>query len=114
MKHLVERGLLEVRSSNYTLYTDMSRRVMNIVRKRAPQIEIYSVDECFINLEGITNPESFGRSLAEEVYRCTGIPVSVGIAPSKTLAKLASRFAKKFPGYRSCCLIDTEVKRLKA
>lgn len=114
VKHLVERGLLEVRSSNYTLYTDMSRRVMNIVRKRAPQIEIYSVDECFINLEGITNPESFGRSLAEEVYRCTGIPVSVGIAPSKTLAKLASRFAKKFPGYRSCCLIDTEVKRLKA
>lgn len=111
---LVETGKLQVRSGNLTLYGDMSKRVMSIVRKRVPLIEIYSIDECFMDLSGIEHVEDFGRHLSALVERWTGIPVSVGIAPSKTLAKMASRFAKKYRGYQGCCVIDSEDKRIKA
>lgn len=114
VRHLVEAGKLHVRSGNLVLYGDMSRRVMSLVRKQVPRIEVYSIDECFMDLDGIEQPEAFGRELSRRVEKWTGIPVSIGIAPTKTLAKLASRFAKKYKGYQGCCLIDTNEKRLKA
>ena len=110
----VDTGELMVRSGNLTLYSDMSRRVMSVIRRFMPQIEIYSIDECFLELEGVKDKEKFGRELARTVKQWTGIPVSVGIAPTKTLAKVASKFAKKYAGYKSCCVIDTNEKREKA
>ncbi len=114
LRRLVEEGKLQVRSGNMALYGDMSRRVMSVIRRFVPRIEVYSVDECFLDLDGIAAPEELGRQLAATVQRWTGIPVSVGLAPTKTLAKVASRFAKRYPGYRGCCLIDTDAKRVKA
>lgn len=114
LRRLVEEGKLQVRSGNMALYGDMSRRVMSVIRRFVPRIEVYSVDECFLDLDGVAAPEELGRQLAATVQRWTGIPVSVGLAPTKTLAKVASRFAKRYPGYRGCCLIDTDAKRVKA
>ena len=114
VRSLVDRGELLVRSGNMTLYRDMSKRVMSVIRRFMPNIEIYSVDECFLELEGVDDKEKFGRTLVRTVKQWTGIPVSVGIAPTKTLAKVASHFAKKYAGYRGCCIIDTNEKREKA
>ena len=114
LRRLVEEGKLQVRSGNMALYGDMSSRVMSVIRRFVPRIEVYSVDECFLDLDGVAAPEELGRRLAATVQRWTGIPVSVGLAPTKTLAKVASRFAKRYPGYRGCCLIDTDAKRVKA
>lgn len=114
LRRLAEEGTLQVRSGNMVLYGDMSRRVMSVISRFVPRIEVYSIDECFLDLDGIAAPEELGRRLAAVVQRWTGIPVSVGIAPTKTLAKVASRFAKRYPGYRGCCLIDTDEKRVKA
>ena len=114
VRSLVDRGDLLVRSGNMTLYRDMSKRVMSVVRRFMPNIEIYSVDECFLELEGVEDKEEFGRKLVRTVKQWTGIPVSVGIAPTKTLAKVASHFAKKYAGYKGCCIIDTNEKREKA
>ena len=114
VKGLVESGQLNALSSNYALYGDMSRRVMSVIRRHVPQMEQYSIDECFIVLPESEDDAAFGRHLSQIVERWTGIPVSIGVAPTKTLAKLASRFAKKHKGYRGCCLIDTPEKRRRA
>ena len=114
VRHLVESGQLHVCSGNLTLYGDMSRRVMSIVRRSVPRIEVYSIDECFMDLDGIQDVQRFGQELSAKVEKWTGIPVSVGVAPTKTLAKMGSKFAKKYAGYKGCCLIDTEERRLKA
>ena len=114
VRHWVDSGQLHVRSGNLTLYGDMSRRVMSIVRQSVPRVEVYSIDECFMDLDGIRDVERFGRELSAKVERWTGIPVSVGVAGTKTLAKMASKFAKKYSGYHGCCVIDSEEKRLKA
>ena len=116
LRHLVDRGGLQVRSSNYTLYGDMSARVMGILREEDPALEVYSIDEAFLHLDG-DDParwRALARSLVTKIRRWTGIPVSIGIAPTKTLAKMAARFAKRYPGYRGVCLIDTDEKRRKA
>lgn len=116
VKHYVENGSLEVRSSNYALYGDLSNRVMSILAEAVPQIEIYSIDEAYLHLDGI-RPEMIPqlcRSLVEKIRRWVGIPVSIGVAPTKTLAKIASHFAKTYKGYKGVCMIDTEAKRLKA
>ncbi len=85
-----------VRSSNYTLYGDMSSRVMSVLSRFTPDIEIYSIDEAFLGLQGFgARLESHARALRAAVLQWTGIPVSVGIAPTKTLAKLANHAAKK-------------------
>jgi DNA polymerase V len=85
-----------VRSSNYTLYGDMSARVMNVLRNLTPHLEVYSIDEAFLSLSGFENRlEEHARELRRTVMQWTGIPVSVGIAPTKILAKVANRFAKK-------------------
>ncbi|HTW53386.1 MAG TPA: Y-family DNA polymerase [Stellaceae bacterium] len=85
-----------VRSSNYTLYGDMSSRVMSVLSTFTPDLEIYSIDEAFLGLSGLgLRLESHARALRAAVLRWTGIPVSVGIAPTKTLAKVANHAAKK-------------------
>lgn len=84
-----------VRSSNYTLYGDISGRVTTILRNFTPHLEIYSIDEAFLAFDGFRNIEEHGRHLRQTVLKWTGIPVSVGIGPTKTLAKVANRIAKK-------------------
>lgn len=104
-------------SSNYRLYGDMSARVVSILRSEAPEIIQYSIDEAFMNLSGMeaaVDLKAWGEQLAAKVRRWTGIPVSIGIAPTKTLAKVASRFAKRYPGYRKCCLIGSDEQRVAA
>ena len=91
-----------VRSSNYALYGDMSARVAEILRRFTPSLEIYSIDEAFLDLDGFgARLDGHARDLRATVLQWTGIPVSVGIAPTKTLAKLANRFAKKNLGRQS-------------
>lgn len=114
IKQEVREQGVAVFSSNYTLYGDMSSRVMSILSEIAPEIEIYSIDEAFINLKGIMNLQSLGAAIVNRVIRGTGIPVSLGIAPTKTLAKVANKFAKKYPAYHRLCIIDTDEKRIKA
>lgn len=100
---------------NHRLYGDMSRRVMATLNSIADDIEISSVDEAFISLDSIEeNLTEYGRTLVKKVKRDVGIPVSVGIAPNRTLAKVAARFAKKYPGYKGACVIDSEEKARKA
>lgn len=116
VRHLVDKGQLYACSSNYALYGDLSNRVMSILADAVPKIEIYSIDEAFLHLDGIPEEQVPGlcRDLVDKVRRWVGVPVSVGVAPTKTLAKIASHFAKKYKGYRGVCMMDTEAKRLKA
>ncbi len=95
VKDIVEKEKVIVFSSNYTLYADMSRRVMNIISEFAPSIEVYSIDEAFIDLTGIKlNYEDYAKSLRATILKYTGIPVSIGIGSTKTLSKVANHIAK--------------------
>ena len=114
IKDLVSSHEVAVFSSNYTLYGDMSGRVMSILAGLAPEIEVYSIDEAFINLDGIQDIQLLGTDIVNKVTRGTGIPVSLGMAPTKTLTKVANKFAKKYSAYNRLCIIDTEEKRIKA
>lgn len=88
-----------IRSSNYALYGDMSHRVMSILRQLSPGVEVYSIDEAFIDLSGLADrEEEVARHLRATILQWTGLPVSIGIAPTKTLAKVANRAAKKDAG----------------
>lgn len=98
-------------SSNYALYGDMSRRVMEALEEFSPELEIYSIDEAFLGLNGFRQRdlEDYGRHIREKVRKWTGIPVSIGISRSKTLAKIANHFAKRHRGYGgSLVLLDDE------
>ena len=110
IKDLIEKHDIAVFSSNYTLYGDMSHRVMSIISGFIPDMEIYSIDEAFLHFNGFEkiNLQEFGHAITGTVSRSTGIPVSLGIAPTKTLAKAANRLAKKYSGFKNGCLIDTE------
>lgn len=91
LRELVERHGLIACSSNYALYADLSGRVMRTLRTMAPRIEVYSIDEGFLDLQGVQGDlEALGRLMRARVLREVGIPVGVGIAPTKTLAKLAN------------------------
>ena len=90
-----ERRGIKVFSSNYELYGDMSRRVTSVLRRFAPEMEVYSIDESFLNLDGSTDPLALAHEMREVVGRWTGIPISVGLGSTKTLAKVANRLAKK-------------------
>jgi DNA polymerase V len=94
-----------VYSSNYNLYGDMSDRVMTTIKKYANEVEVYSIDECFVDFSNITDEELEDRLhlIRNEVKRLTGIPVSIGVGPNKTLAKLTSHIAKKQPSYDGIC-----------
>ena len=107
---------VQVFSSNYPLYGDMSSRVMSILGQYSPNLEVYSIDEAFLQFKGfdLFNLEAEGRRMRKQVRRWTGIPVSVGMGPSKALAKIANKIAKKYDtktGGVYC--IDTEDKRVK-
>lgn len=104
-------------SSNYALYGDMSARVMNLLATMAPEIEIYSIDEAFLKFEGCDylDLQKHGLQMVETVIRSTGIPISIGIANTKALSKVANKIAKKFPKETGgSYLIDNEEKRIKA
>lgn len=103
-------------SSNYTLYGDMSARIMAILRESVPDVIQYSIDEAFLDLRGMEHMDlkSWGEALCRKVLKCTGMPVSLGIAPTKTLAKMASKYAKKYPAYNKCCVIGNDEQREKA
>lgn len=108
---------VQVFSANFRLYGDMSNRVMTILSEYSPEVEVYSIDEIFLKLEGFTHfhLKEYGQEMKEKVTRSTGIPISVGIGPSKALAKVANRVAKKFPAQTSGVhVMDTEQLRIKA
>jgi DNA polymerase V len=104
-----------VRSSNYTLYGDMSARVMEVLSHFTPLLEVYSIDEAFLGLEGFESRlESHAQALRAKTQQWTGIPVSVGIGPTKTLAKVANRTAKKSPSCNGLCILMEQEAQSKA
>ncbi len=108
---------VQVFSANFALYGDMSNRVMNILADYSPEMEIYSIDEAFLKLTGFDffNLQEYGNTIHNKVTKWTGIPISIGIAPTKALAKVANRIAKKFPQKtNSVYIIDNEEKKIKA
>lgn len=116
-KKTFEQHNINVFSSNYALYGDMSNRVMNLLREFTPDIEIYSIDEAFLQFNGFDKFDlhDIGFQMKKRVTQGTGIPISIGFAPSKALAKVANRIAKKFDKQTNGVhLIDTEEKRIKA
>jgi DNA polymerase V len=116
-KELFEQYKIHVFSSNYALYGDMSHRVMNLLKTYSPDIEIYSIDEAFLQFKGFDYIElqTYCEAIKRRIEKGTGIPISIGIAPTKALSKVANRIAKKFPEKTGgVYIIDTEEKRIKA
>jgi len=109
---------VHVFSANFALYGDMSNRVMTILADYSPEIEIYSIDECFLKLQGFNHYfslQQYAEQIRHKVIKWTGIPISIGIAPTKALSKLANKIAKKFSDkLKGVYIIDTEEKRIKA
>jgi len=104
-------------SSNYPLYGDMSARVMNILAQFSPDVEVYSIDESFLQLTGFENYnlEDYGIVIRKRILKWTGIPTCVGIAPTKALCKVANKIARKFPKEtKGVYVIDSDEKRIKA
>ena len=134
VKEKLEAEGVAIFSSNYTLYGSLSNRVMSMLSHYSPHIDQYSIDESFFDVDQsmaerffqdnlkendtFFNNESllhqYGARISADVLRAVGIPISIGIAETKTLAKIGSKFAKKYKGYQGCCLIDTDERRHKA
>lgn len=114
IKELVKQESVVVRSANFELYGDISHRVMALIRKSFPKQEIYSIDECFIQIDYPKEIEQEAQKLRKAILKGLGIPVSIGIAPNKTLAKLAASFAKRHRGYQGVAIIGTAQQREKA
>jgi DNA polymerase V len=116
-KELFEKHHVHVFSANFALYGDMSNRVMSVIADHCTDMEIYSIDECFLDLSGFDRYDlkSYCSLIRQKVHKWTGIPISIGIAPTKSLAKLANRIAKKYPQQtQGVHLINSEELRLKA
>ena len=116
-KDIFKQHNINVFSSNYALYGDMSNRVMNLLREFTPDIEVYSIDEAFLKLDGFEylDLQAYAEKMRNEVTKGTGIPISVGIAPTKALSKVANRVAKKYPERTNgVYVMDSEDKRIKA
>ncbi|MDP4271685.1 MAG: Y-family DNA polymerase [Bacteroidota bacterium] len=116
-QNLFDKNNVNVFSCNFTLYGDMSSRVMNILSSYSPDMEIYSIDEAFPEFKGFDffDLQEMGGKMKKQVEQWTGIPVSIGFAPTKALAKVANRIAKKFPERtKGVYMIDDEDKRVKA
>jgi len=108
---------VHVFSANFALYGDLSMRVMTILSSYCPEIEIYSIDEAFLNFSGFEHfdLQKYGEEIAYHVKKSTGIPISIGFAETKTLAKAANRIAKKYPDKtQNVYMLDSEPKRIKA
>ena len=116
-KEVFQKNKVEIFSSNFTLYGDMSNRVMSIVSRFVPDVEIYSIDEAFLKFNGFTEDQADKKckEIISTVWRWTGIPVSIGLAPTKSLAKIANRIAKKNPNItKGFYSINNNNKRLEA
>ncbi len=107
LKDLAKKHHIVALSSNYTLYGDMSDRVMTILRDFSPNVEVYSIDECFLNLNGLNSlwpsATQMGQTMRQRIHQWLGLPVCVGFGASKTLAKLANHIAKKQPVFNGVC-----------
>jgi DNA polymerase V len=116
MKDLAKQHGIQAYSSNYTLYGDMSGRVVEVLRKFTPNLEVYSIDESFLQIETVlkqfADPTSLGQIIKQDVKDTTGLPVCVGIGASKTLAKLANHLAKKNPQFAGVCDISSMPKEV--
>ncbi|QLG44766.1 Y-family DNA polymerase [Costertonia aggregata] len=111
-----EKGIA-VLSSNYPLYGDMSSRVMNILGTFTPDMEVYSIDEAFLKFDGFQDYDfnTYGKEIQYKVEKCTGIPISIGLAPTKALSKVANKIGKKFKEKTGgVFVIDSEESRIKA
>ena len=107
IRDIVEKNGVAVFSSNFALYGDMSRRVQEVLRGFAPSTEVYSIDESFLDLTGlpVADYDAYAKEISRTCWRMTALPVSVGIAPSKTLAKIASKLCKQYPKLRGGCFL---------
>jgi DNA polymerase V len=117
IKELVKEKKVTLFSSNYALYGDLSNRVMAILHQFTPNVEIYSIDEAFLNFDGlnILDYHDYGIQMKTRVHKWVGIPVCIGIAPTKALSKVANKIAKKFQDKTSgVYVIDNDEKRIKA
>lgn len=116
VRDLVEREGVQCFSSNFSLYGDLSSRVMTMLSRHTDTFQQYSIDEAFLRLDHLKTVECkpYCEQIVRDIRRGIGIPVSIGIAPTKTLAKIASKYAKKYPGYHGVCQISTDEQRLKA
>jgi DNA polymerase V len=116
-KEVFKQHNINVHSSNYALYGDLSQRIMNILSSFTPDIEVYSIDEAFLQFKGFENYNlhSYGVEMKQKVKQYVSIPVSIGFAPTKALSKIANKIAKKFPERtEGVYVIDSEDKRIKA
>lgn len=116
-EELFKKHQVKVFSANFALYGDMSQRVMQLLAEYCDDMEIYSIDEAFLELKGFDEQQlsDLGKTIRRRILKCTGIPISIGIAPTKALAKIANRIAKKFPNEtNSTHIINSEEKRIKA
>ena len=117
IRHLVEQHNIQIFSSNYSYYADMSARVMATMEAFSPCMEIYSIDEAFLDLTGVypcqSDPIAYGQRIKKVVFRATGIPVCVGMGPTKTLAKLANFAAKKWPKTHGVLDVSDPLRREK-
>jgi len=115
-QELARKHHIESLSSNYALYADMSNRVMAILRDFSPNQEVYSIDECFLDLTGFKDLTAYGQEMRNRILKWAGLPVCVGIGSTKTLAKLANHCAKKMPEFNGVCdfgaLADDELNTL--
>lgn len=117
IKQFCERQGVHVLSGNHRLYGDISSRVMATIASLAPDVEVYSVDEAFVTFDDNASPaqtEALARELVRRVRRDTGIPSALGIAPTRTLAKISASFAKSYPAYHSVCAISNDTQRRRA
>jgi DNA polymerase V len=114
---VLEQNHIHVFSANFPLYGDMSHRVMSILSAYTPEMEIYSIDECFLRFNGFDqfNLQNYAQEMRQKVSKWTGIPISIGLAPTKALAKVANHIAKKYPEHtQGVYVMDTDEKRIKA
>jgi DNA polymerase V len=116
IEDLVKQHNVHVFSTNFVLYADMSMRVKGLLSQFCPEVEDYSIDESFCQFGGFEhlNLKEHCKMIAQTIKQGTGIPVSIGVGVTKTLAKVANKYAKKYPAYKNVCFIDNEEKRIKA
>lgn len=110
VKALVEKAKVTVLSSNFALYSDMSSRTMSLLAESAPEIEVYSIDEAFLRLDGLPHLKRHSQRIRQHILQCTGIPVSIGVGPTKTIAKLANFIAKNHTQTGVYGLIDEKIR----
>lgn len=116
IKDILVKNRVTFFSSNYTLYGEMSQRVMTTLETFSPKVEVYSIDEAFVDLSGMAHMDfqKYGHEIKDTIFRNLGLPVGVGIAPTKVLAKLANRISKKQSRYDHVYVMDSEEKRREA